>query len=355
VPLNAWGIVGSDELAVEDYGYAASAELARLIAERAGPTGLASVWEAARQGIGAYQPAGLDAVTGAGGTGAPAPAGEGSDAAPVEAGAPAPDWRGLLDLLEDRTGQSFVDLWRTWVVRPTELGLLEGRDPARRRYDQIVRRAGEWQLPPIVRQAMRAWQFEQATELLDAADRVLDDRDAVAEAAAAAGLSVPRALQAVFEGNGSFAAAASEADAELQAIAAYEAASALRPAKPDFVTDVGLWNASPADDLAASADAFAAGDLRGSVGGSRRAQIAWAGAAELGRNRIMSILGATIAALIAVAFIVGRVRSVRRRWHERSAARAYARDARAVTARELRAPHAMAHRIDQGTGRRGPK
>jgi hypothetical protein len=354
VPLNAWGQVGSDPLAVEDYGYAASAELARLIAERAGPTGLASIWEAARQGIGAYQPAGLDAADA--GTGAPAAAGDdGSDAADVERGAPVPDWRGLLDLLEDRTGQSYVDLWRTWVVRPAELGLLEDRDAARRRYDQIVRRAGEWQLPPIVRQAMRAWQFDQATELLDAADRVLDARDEVAAAAADADLAVPVAVRATFEGNGNFAAAASEADAELLAIAAYEAAVATRPAAPDFVIDVGLWNATPAADLAAAADAFAAGDLRGSVEGSVRAQAAWAGAADLGRNRLVSILGATIAALIAVAFIVGRVRSIRRGWRKRSAARAYARGARAVRARELRAPHAMAHRIEQGRGRGDPK
>ena len=48
IPLSAWGPVGRDEAATEDYGYTASAELARLIAARAGPDGLASVWQAAR-------------------------------------------------------------------------------------------------------------------------------------------------------------------------------------------------------------------------------------------------------------------------------------------------------------------
>ena len=42
IPLNAWGAVGTNDAAAEDYGYAASAELARLIAERAGPSGLAA-------------------------------------------------------------------------------------------------------------------------------------------------------------------------------------------------------------------------------------------------------------------------------------------------------------------------
>ncbi len=103
-----------------------------------------------------------------------------------------PDWRGLLDLLEDRTGKKYDDLWRAWVVR-------HGRSqPARRtvgRPPPVRRsrgsRAGEWQLPPIVPQAMRAWQFDQATELLDAADGALDDRDDVGDGAADAGLSGP--------------------------------------------------------------------------------------------------------------------------------------------------------------------
>ena len=58
------GRSGRDDGREEDYGYAASAELARLIAERAGPTGLASVWQAARDGTGAYQPAGLEPIAG---------------------------------------------------------------------------------------------------------------------------------------------------------------------------------------------------------------------------------------------------------------------------------------------------
>ena len=68
---------------------------------------------------------------------------------------------------------------------------------------------------------MRAWQFEQATELLDAADRALDDRDAVRAPRPTAELTVPRALEAAFEGDAGFAAAAAEAEAELMTIEAY--------------------------------------------------------------------------------------------------------------------------------------
>ena len=357
IPLNAWGPVGIGDIDGEDFGYAASAELARQIAQRAGPTGLASVWEAASEGIGAYQPVGLarESAGGAPGTGVTAP-GAGSDTRPVEAGAPAPDWRGLLDLLEDRTGRDYGDLWRTWVIRPAEGKLLDDREAARRRYDQVVRRAADWQLPPLVRQAMRAWQFDQAMELLVAADRVLDGRDAVTEAASAAGLPlVPRALEAAFEGNGSFAAAATEADAELQTIAAYERATASRPTAPDLMQQIGLWGTTPGIDLAAAADAFAAGNLQASVDGSLRAQLAWDDAQELGRNRALTMLAATLAALIAVAVIVGRIRSARRRWRRRTAARAYARELRSLGSSRVAPSRAMAHPADQDQGRRGKR
>jgi hypothetical protein len=311
IPLNAWRPVGSNEPAAEDYGYAASAELARLVAERAGTGGLASVWDAARRGIGAYQPAGLDsrAVT-MPGTAIP---GTGSDLARAETGLGPPDWRGLLDLLEDRTGKKYDDLWRTWVVRHEEASLLDVRSAARRQYDAIVSRAGEWQLPVIVRQAMRAWQFDQATELLEAADGALDDRDAVMSAAANAGLSVPYALEAAFEGTAGFAAAAAEADAQLTSIRAYVDARDARPADPGILEQVGLWWATPDIDLVRAADAFALGDLRTSVEASAAARLAWDGAEDLGQSRLMTILAATLVAIVAVGFIVSQARGLKTR------------------------------------------
>jgi hypothetical protein len=345
VPLNGWGPAPGTDVAVDEYGYVASAEVARAIAERAGPAGLASVWQAARNGVAAYQPPGLGESNGA--------AGSGSDVGAVESGAAPPDWRGLLDLLEDRTGRTYGDIWRTWVIRPEEASLLDERLAARRLYDDVVRRAGEWQLPPVIRQAMRAWQFEQATALLTAADHLLDDRAAVEAAAETAQLELPRAMRAAFEGQASFAAAAAEADAELQTIAAYRAAAAVQPAAPDIVLEVGLWGATPDADLAQAAAAFSSGDLRASVEASARAQVAWAGAAELGRNRLMTILGATIASLIAVGFIVGRFRSMRRRLARRAEARAYARSVRTLATREAVRSRAMAHPIDQDPRPRG--
>jgi hypothetical protein len=326
VPLNAWAPVGENEPTTEDYGYAASAELARLVAERAGPTGLASIWQAAHDGVAAYQPAGLrdrdggSAMPGSMMAGEPA----GSDAAPTEMADGPPDWRGLLDLLEDRTGKKYDDLWRTWVVRHEEASLLDARAEARRQYDAVVQRAGEWRLPEVVRQAMRAWQFDQATELLTAADRALDDRDEVQAKASAAGLALPSTLEAAFEGDRGFAAASAEAEAELAAIRAYDQAAAARPVDPGAVEQIGLWGTTPAVDIEQAKAAFVAGDLRGSVDASAAAYVAWDGARDAGRNRVMTILAAAIAALVAVAFVVNGIRGV-------AARRASSRNRRAGT------------------------
>jgi hypothetical protein len=308
IPLNAWGPVGSDDPLVEDYGYAASAELARLVAERAGDDALARVWLAANRGVPAYQPPGLDPTAQAGTTGAPLGA---------ETGAAPPDWRGLLDLLEEETGKPFDDLWRTWVVRPDEANLLDERAAARARYAEVLARAGAWELPAIVRQALRAWQFDEAGQLLDAADRALDDRDEVASAATAAGLTAPGTLQATFEGDGGFAATAAEADAELATIGALGNAAGSRPASLDLVEEVGLWGTAPDADLEKARAAFAAGHLRESVEASSSARAAWLDARDLGRKRVMSILAAAIAAIIGIGLVLASIR----RWARRRARR----------------------------------
>lgn len=246
-------------------------------------------------------------------------AGEGSDGVVPERTAEPPDWRGLLDLLEERTGRRYDDLWRAWVVRPDEAELLVARATARRQYAEVVARAGEWRLPEVVRQAMRAWQFDQARELLTAADRALDDRDALAAAASAAGLRVPSTLEAAFEGNKGFAAAAVEADAQLTTIAALQEARRARPAEQDLFVEVGLWGASPDADAERAARAFEAGDLDASVEASFAAFSAWAGAADTGRSRIAAILGAFVAAIIGVWLVFGMIRGLWRRGSSRAA------------------------------------
>jgi hypothetical protein len=299
IPLNAWpasevGVPPADR-AAEDYAYAASYALAVAIAQRAGLDGLREVWRAAAAGEAAYQPPHVDAGA----------------ARPPESDTGAPDWRGVLDLLEDRTGESYDDLWRDWVVRDDELSLLEARRVARARYDEVVALAGRWELPRSLRDALRAWQFDDAETMLGDAEELLGRRTELERAAADAGVRLPTRLEAVFEGDAGFAAAKAEADAERATIGALVAASAARPTAPDTLARIGLLGTAPEGTLAAGREAFSSGDLESAASAATSAYLAWATAAETGRNRILVGTGVAILLLLAILVSVSYARARR--------------------------------------------
>ncbi len=313
IALNAWGAIGRESDATEDYAYAATLALARAIAERAGPDGLRRVWADASARIGAYQPTLV-----AGSSGTPAVGGAvGATAGDPELVDGPPDWRGLLDLLDADTGATYDDLWRTWVTRDTDLPLLDARTAARERYDAVVKDAGEWQLPRPVRDAMRSWRFDQATTLLSDASAVLDQRREIATRVAASGLTAPVTLETAFEQPDGFTSAKLEAAAELEAIDRYDAAVALRPAAPDFLLTLGLWGTTPDVDLAKARTQFASGDLRGSATAAAVAAAVWSDAEQIGRGRTFSLATLALAMLVALLLLVavwaGRRRRDRRR------------------------------------------
>jgi len=291
LPLNAWGPVGREDVAQEDYAYAAALTLARAIAKRAGDDGLQAVWADAAAGIGAYQPA----------TGAP-----------ERVGGP-PDWRGLLDLLEARTGASFDDLWRTWVARPTDLPLLDARAAARTHETEVARSAGDWQLPRPIRDALRAWRFDDANALLDQAAAVLEARAQVEAAADAADLITPAGLRLAFEDADGFDDAAAEAAAELTAITAYSDAVAVRPSGDGPFVQLGLWGETPDADLRAARDALATGDLKTSMAASAEAAASWSEAESIGQGRVFSMVLLGLAGLLAVWVVIGAWRRRHRR------------------------------------------
>lgn len=292
IPLNAWGPVGTEDVAQEDYAYAASLALARLIAERAGDEALAAVWSAAAERVGAYQPDG----------GAP------------ELVTAAPDWRGLLDLLEAGSGStSFDDLWRDWVARPTDLPLLDARAAARQRLAAVEAATAGWRLPRPIREAMRAWRFADASALIDAAEASLAARAEVEAAAQRAGVIAPDTLRTAFEDDDGFDDALAEAEAELDAIARYARAAAARPAEVTSFVRLGLWGETPDVDLTTARGALARGDLEVAVGAAGDAELVWTTAAAIGQGRAVSIGLLALAALLAIALLVGTWRRRHRR------------------------------------------
>jgi len=327
IPLNAWGPVGHEVAAIEDYGYAASLVVARAIAERAGEDGLRAVWQDAAERVGAYQP--------------PIAASATTTSAEPELVAGPPDWRVLLDLLEARTPASYDDLWRTWIAREEDLPLLDDRATARAEYEAIVAKAVDWELPRPIRDAMRAWRFDDATALLDDASVVLDSRADIEAAAEAAGLVAPATLRDTFQGTDGFGDALDEAAAESAAIDQYVTAAEARPVAPDLVTQVGLWGSTPEVELARARTAFAAGDLEATASAADAAKSIWSTAGDVGQGRVVSIVAIGLAFLVALTLVAMSLRSRRHRRREV----AYA------ASMSLPVKRAMAHPIDPSAPR----
>jgi hypothetical protein len=325
IPLNAWGPIGRESTATEDYAYAATLVLANEIARRAGHEVLQRVWADAAAGIGAYQPVG--------------PAGATIEGSPETVDGP-PDWRGLLDLLEAHDADAYDDLWTEWVVRDTDQPLLEARRAARARYDQLLSEAADWDLPVPIREALRAWQFETASTLIDDATAVLEQRDAINAAATEAGLTPPETLHTAFELPDGFGTAAQEAVAELETIDRYAAAAATRPVEPTPLQVLGMWGETPDVALDQASDLFAAGDLHGANDAAETAAIVWSSAEDVGRGRLVSIIALTLAVLLAIALFTSWVRTRRRR-RRRFAARWVGRDPYATLAATLDPPPAV--------------
>ena len=306
LPLNAWGEASPDATDAEAWGYAASLELANAVAARAGEEALREVWAMAASGVGGYQPPGgmplLD--------GPPRPAGAFEPAGGV------PDWRGLLDLLEDTSQEQFVDLWRQWVARPQDLAALADRASTRGYFARSVALAGEWQLPTEIRAAMRAWRFDVAREQLLAADAVQAQRVALQTSAAAAGATLPGTLRATFEGDAGLAAAAAEAAAEQTVVDAIADARAAKPTERGvgerLIIDVGLLFQDPDARVEGAVAALAAGDLEGAYQEATAAEDSWLGAADAGRSRILSVVLLVLATLLLVSLVRrGQMRSPR--------------------------------------------
>ena len=298
IPLNAWGEGEPPE--ADAYAHAASLELARAIAERIGAENLRRTWSRVAAGIAAYPPdPAVDPLTEPGG---------------AEQAAGPPDWRALLDALEEQAGQPLDDLWRTWVARPEDLLALDERGAARLAYEGTLQAALPWQLPPSIREGMRAWQFDVAGELSVQAEAVLVQRAALEASAAAAGVTLPDRLRQAFEGTGGLDAAAAEAEFEQEIVDAVASAEAARPTTTDpgeqIMIIIGLIATDPEGRLALARTALTFGDIETAYVAALAAEAAWIDAADLGRTRLVSTVLLTLALLLLASLVRQRRRRV---------------------------------------------
>lgn len=316
-PLNEWAVTDPDATPApadpsadpdaaaaartrEQYGYAASLALATAIADRAGDDTLRQVWADAEARLGAYQPP----------LAAGATAGSAGSTAEPETIDGAPDWRGMLDLLEERTGQDFTDLWRQWVVRPEDAALLDARAAARASYERTLALADGWALPRGIRDALRAWQFDTAEQLMADTRTVLAQRGAVEALAAQDDLALPGDMQGLFEA-GNLVDASARAEAERNAMLAIQGAAGARTGETDPLTTIGMLGEDPEADLATARAALQGGDLEGTLAAADDAYRAWNGAWQEGRRRTLLLVAVLATILVLVSAVIGRLRKGR--------------------------------------------
>jgi hypothetical protein len=141
------------------------------------------------------------------------------------------DWRRFLDSLELRGGSTTAeDLFRQYVVTSAEARQLDNRSEVSALYRAFADDQPE-KVPEAIRIAMSEWQFNRARTLIDDAEDVLADLDAIAERTDALGLAVPDYLESLYlDSESSFAVVDRAIDETEDVLASFEAA-------PDEITD----------------------------------------------------------------------------------------------------------------------
>jgi len=287
-PLGSWPppapIRDPQAGAREEYGYDASWSVIRRIVDGAGEAGMRRVFHAAADHTIAYPGAGTPERT----------------ALPN-------DWRRLLDLSEELGGATGVERdMKAWVLSPQAAAQLDGREPARTAYHRLVADGGGWAAPAVVRLALDAWQFADASASIADAEAVLAQRAAIDSAASADGLAPTKTLEDAYEGattKEQLAAVATEATASRTALSAVATAERDVTAPRDWLVGLGLTGKDPDADLAAARNAWEAGDYATATERATLASGTLAVAAEAGRNRA-TLLGVGVAVLVLLVLIV---------------------------------------------------
>ena len=304
IPLNDWGVTAGAVDDTEYFGYAASYHVAGLIFARTDLEGLRGVWRGVASGEMSYQPL------------------HGTADPDRRVDSDLARWQQILDLLDERTGATFDDIWTEWIVDPAQLPLMEDRAAARGEYATLVTRATGWNLPIDLRYAMSSWKFAEAEADIGVAGDVLDARDEIVTDAGHLGLTAPSALKREFEGIGGVGAAQQEAAMELDVLAGIAAATDRLDDDESLFETIGLLGADPDAALESARAAFEADHLEAAARATAEALTTRAGAEGAGQLRT-GIAGGGVLVLGGGLFVGVRVQ------RRRSAAVALA--ARAAT------------------------
>jgi hypothetical protein len=296
-PLADWDNPGIESEDRELYAYAASQLAADALADRAGRDGLTAGLRAMAADEAAYQPLQADE--------------------PEVSYSHAGNWHYLLDLLEERTGRTYDDIFREWVVPPADRDLLDERAVARSAYRRLIGQLGAWELPRSLRRQMAAWSFDSADATISDAQQVIRDRTRLGVQGGHLGIAVPlEDVRAAFE-NGDLASAADLEGTIGESLDAYQAALRAQDEPLEPLEWLGLLGADPQGALSAAAERLRSGDWAQATSDSDAATALRATAADEGTHRA-AVGGGSGAVLLSLG--AGLVIVRRRRHREAPAA-----------------------------------
>ena len=282
-PLNTWSdpqIQSAAAAQQEAYGYAASYAVVHGIIDELGEEATRRVIAAADTDRIAYQ----------------------GDLEP-ERQVTTSDWRWFLDLVEEVGGaDDAAEPFASVVVDEDGASALEERADARAAYADLVAAGRGWAAPLTVRRAMGGWHFDDAEDLIDASQAVLDDRAGLARRTKALGLGEPRTLSGCTSGRTSTSTTCPVRSPRPTVRHSVAVATDAVDGATGPLAAVGGLLSSADDDLADARSAFEAG--RSAEARAAAAQAVDQADAQTGRGAMVLAAYAVLASLVVLAGLV---------------------------------------------------
>lgn len=255
----------------------------------------------------------------------------------------------LLDMVDERAmipaGLTDLDRAQNLLADTQVLPLsdLRQRSEARAQYHALATSAGTWSIPPVIREAMASWKFEDAKAAMETASQIVALRDQTQKTAAGLKLDGTK-LQQDFEAAKSQAelsAVLTLAKSESEAAGKVAEAARLQGADRSILQSIGLVGADVSTPLEQARTALAAVKPADASSSAQSVIDTMNGAGDQGTLRA-GIAGGVVLALLLLLVVALVMRRRRNRAAALAAASAAAASAPAMPQPNVFDPAAMA-------------
>ncbi len=277
--LNSWPGVGESDQEKEIWGYETAFYIVQTLAEEIGEESMREVLDTAYNHNNPYLPSLTESRELAG-------------------------WQRFLDILEEVGGSSkATSLFSEWVVAESDDPLLDERTEVRLKFHNLAAHADTWELPSTIAESVSQWNFQDAEQLIEQAESVLDLRDRAQGEAEILDLIRPAVAEETFEAETeSFDQAHAALNAELASLELYDTANKASSADLSWKEELGLMRQDILAELREAREAFESGQFERSNAESRELIDLIASAEDRG-DRAAKALGA-IAGVILIAIVL---------------------------------------------------